>query len=69
MPKRLRDELRLEAGQPLDIHLRDGRIEIEVPSMEMRLERRGGRLVAVAERPVPPLTAEDVRETVERLRR
>jgi hypothetical protein len=31
--------------------------------------RRGGRLVAVADREMPPLTAEMVRETLEKVRR
>jgi hypothetical protein len=35
----------------------------------MRLEKRSGRLVAVADRPMPKLTAELVRKTLEQTRR
>ncbi|MGI9112262.1 MAG: AbrB/MazE/SpoVT family DNA-binding domain-containing protein [Gaiellaceae bacterium] len=69
VPKRLRDELRLEAGQPLEIAARDGRLEIEPQAMPMRLERREGSLVAVPDEPLPVLTASEVRETLEQLRR
>ncbi len=69
VPKRLRDELGLTGGQPLEISARDGRLEIEVPSTPMRLERRGKGLVAVPDTEVSTLTADTVRETLERLRR
>ena len=69
VPKALRDELRLEAGQPLEIVAREGRLEIEAPPTAMRLERRGGGLVAVPEEPLPVLTAAEVRDTLEQLRR
>ena len=69
VPKRFRDELRLQAGQTLEINARDGRIEIEVPAVPMRLERRRGRLVAVPEEALPALTAAQVREALERVRR
>ncbi len=69
VPKRLRDELRLEAGQALEIAARDGRLEIAPQSTPMQLERREGRLVAVPDEPLPTLTASEVRETLEQLRR
>ncbi|MEJ7567040.1 MAG: AbrB/MazE/SpoVT family DNA-binding domain-containing protein [Gaiellaceae bacterium] len=69
VPKRLRDELRLEAGQALEIAARDGRLEIAPQSTPMQLERREGRLVAVPDEPLPALTASEVRETLEQLRR
>lgn len=47
----------------------DGRLEIEHPVTPMRLERRSGRLAAVADRPLPELTQELVRETLEQVRR
>lgn len=47
----------------------NGRLEIEHPVTPMRLERRAGRLVAVSDRPLPELTQELVRETLERVRR
>lgn len=69
MPKAIREELALYGGQELELSAVDGRIEIEVPPTPMHLERRGRVLVAVPDVPVPPLTAELVRETLEKIRR
>jgi AbrB family looped-hinge helix DNA binding protein len=69
VPKPIRQELGLTAGQELDITARDGRLEIEVAPTPMRLERRGTGVVAVPEAQLPPLTADLVRETLERGRR
>jgi AbrB family looped-hinge helix DNA binding protein len=69
IPKALRERLGLTGGQEIEIEERDGRIEIEVAPTPMRLERRGKHLVAVADRPMPPLTDEIVRATIERTRR
>lgn len=69
VPKRLREELGFQPGQELELSAVDGRLEIEHPTTPMRLERRGKRLVAVADRPMPTLTSELVRETLEQTRR
>lgn len=69
VPKALRDELGLSGGQELDVLARDGRLEIEVASTEMRLERKGRSLVAIPDHQLPPLTDAIVRETLERVRR
>ncbi len=69
VPKAMRDELGLNGGTAVEIALVDGRIEIDLIPTVVRLERRDGRLVAVADREMPPLTAEMVRETLERIRR
>jgi AbrB family looped-hinge helix DNA binding protein len=69
VPKALRDQLGLTGGQEIEITAREGRIEIEVPTTAMRLEKRGKGLVAVPETELPPLTVETVRETLERIRR
>jgi AbrB family looped-hinge helix DNA binding protein len=69
IPKSLRDELGFKAGQRLELSAVDGRLEIEHPVTPMRLERRSGRLVAVSDRPLPELTQELVRETLEQVRR
>ncbi len=68
VPKALRDQLGLEPGTELDVAVRDGRLEIDVPPVEMRLERRGKGLVAVTETPVPALTADEVRRALDRTR-
>ena len=69
VPKALRDQLGLSAGQELELSVRDGRLEIEPPATPMRLEERAGHTVAVAEEEMPTLTVGQVRETLERVRR
>ena len=69
VPKPLRDELGLVGGQELEISARDGKIEVDVSTTPMRLELREGVQVAVPSRPLPALSASQVREALERTRR
>lgn len=70
VPKALRDELGLRAGQELEVRAVDGRLEIETPPTRMWLERNEhGYLVARTDRVMPPLTQELVREVLEQIRR
>ena len=69
VPKALRQGLGLEAGQPLEIREADGRLEIEIAATTMKLLKRGKGLVAVPDDELPTLTAEQVRDTLERVRR
>jgi AbrB family looped-hinge helix DNA binding protein len=69
VPKPLREELGFKAGQALELSAADGRLEVEHPTTPIRLEKRDGQLVAVADREMPTLTAELVRETLEQIRR
>jgi AbrB family looped-hinge helix DNA binding protein len=69
VPKPLRDELGFKPGQKLELSAVDGRLEVEHPITPMRLVKRKGRLVAVADRAMPTLTSDMVRETLERTRR
>lgn len=69
VPKPIREELVLRAGQEVEVSIRDGRIEIEPVTTPLRLVERKGVLVAEAEAPLPPLTAEEVRDALERARR
>ncbi len=69
IPKRIRQEANLQAGAPLEIEWRDGRIEIEPAPMPVRLVRKGPLLIAVPMKPVGPLTSEAVEGTREALRR
>jgi len=67
VPKPLRDELGLTAGVELDARVVDGRLEVVVPS-RVRTEEgpHGLRFAADTE---TRLSAEDVREVMERSRR
>jgi AbrB family looped-hinge helix DNA binding protein len=69
IPKALREALGLTAGQPLEIAERDGRLEIVPAATPMRLVDEGDGVAAVAEGDMPVLTADMVRDTLERIRR
>lgn len=69
IPKAIRRALGLQPGQELEVIAAEGRIEIQIAPTPMRLERRGAGVVAVANAPLPPLSAEQVRETLESVRR
>jgi AbrB family looped-hinge helix DNA binding protein len=69
IPKALRDALGLTAGQPLEITEHDGRLEIVPAPTPMKLVDEGDGVVAVAEADLPVLTADLVRDTLERTRR
>jgi AbrB family looped-hinge helix DNA binding protein len=69
VPKPLREALGLKPGQPLEIRAGDGHLEIEIAPTPMRLKKRGKGMVAVPDAELPTLTADQVRETLERIRR
>lgn len=69
VPKSMRDELGLTGGEELEISARDGHLELEVPATPMRLVERDGAPVAIPSESLPALTAEQVREVLERTRR
>jgi AbrB family looped-hinge helix DNA binding protein len=69
IPKALREALGLTAGQPLEIAERDGRLEIVPAPTPMRLIDEGEGVVAVPGGEMPVLTADLVRDTLERVRR
>ena len=69
VPKALRLALGLKAGQALEIRAGDGKLEIEIAATPMRLIKRGKGVVAVPRDDLPALTAEQVRETLDRVRR
>lgn len=68
VPKPLRDALGLAPGTRLEASMMDGRLVLEPVAVPMRLVKRAGGLVVEAEGPLPPLTAEQVRATLEALR-
>jgi AbrB family looped-hinge helix DNA binding protein len=67
VPKPIRDAAGLRPGSELRIEYRDGRVEIE-PVSHVRLERKGGLLVAVAPRGTPPMTIERVNRVIRDVR-
>ena len=69
VPKSIRDELGLRAGQEVDVTVRNGHIEVVPVSPSMRLVERDGVLVAEADGEMPPLTTEQVRDALDRVRR
>lgn len=69
IPKALRDALGLAPGQPLEINERDGQLEIVPAATPMRLVDDGAGMAAVADVDMPVLTAEAVRDTLDRTRR
>ena len=69
VPKSLRQALGLKRGQVLEIRVAAGRLELEIAPTPMRLKKRGKGVVAVPVAGLPPLTAEQVRDTLERVRR
>jgi AbrB family looped-hinge helix DNA binding protein len=69
VPKALRQALGLKPGQTLEIRAGDGRLEIEIAATPMQLKKRGKGIAAVPNTELPPLTADVVRETLERIRR
>jgi AbrB family looped-hinge helix DNA binding protein len=69
VPKPLRDELGIHGPTELEVVARDGIIEISPADIPARVDDRGGTPVIVADQPVPPLTVDDVRAAVDRVRR
>ncbi len=69
VPKALRAELGLTGPTELEVIARDGVIELSVADVPARIEDRGGDPVIVADGPMQPLTVEDVRAAIDRVRR
>ncbi len=69
IPKAVREAAGLHAGAEVEVSFREGHIEIEPAGRSMRLvEREGGALIE-AEGEMPMLTADDVRDALDRVRR
>lgn len=69
VPKALRQALGLKPGQVLEVRAGDGKLEVEIAPTPMTLKRRGKGVVAVPKEELPALTADEVRDTLERVRR
>jgi len=69
IPKEIRREAGLKPGVPLNVRLREGRIEIEPEPCLVKLTRKGRLLVAIPQKDMSPLRAETVERTRRSLRR
>lgn len=69
VPKPLRQRLGFAPGQELELRERDGLLEILHAPTAMELVSRKGVAVAVPRKPLPRLSDEIVRDTLERSRR
>lgn len=69
VPKALRAELGITGPTELEIVARDGVIELAVADVPARVEDRDGDPVIVTDGPMTPLTVEDVRAAIDRVRR
>jgi AbrB family looped-hinge helix DNA binding protein len=69
IPKALRLALGLKPGQLLEARAADGRLEHDIAPTPMKLRKRSKGVVAVPTANLPPLTANQVRDTLERIRR
>jgi bifunctional DNA-binding transcriptional regulator/antitoxin component of YhaV-PrlF toxin-antitoxin module len=69
VPKALRSELGITGPIELEAQVRDGVIELEVADTAARVEDRGGDPVIVTDTPMKPLTVDDVRAAIDRVRR
>jgi AbrB family looped-hinge helix DNA binding protein len=69
VPKALREELGLLPGGELEIRAHDGALVIEPLPTQVKLVRRGQRMVAVPTVRLPALTQNEVRAALEGTRR
>ena len=68
LPKAIREEAELRPGEPLEVTVRDGRVEITPVAREVRTRTRHGFRVAELTGQSETLRAETVRKTRDRLR-
>lgn len=69
VPKPLRDQLGLTGGATVDVSVDGDRLVVEATSPPMRFDRKRGRIAVDDDIEMPPLSPEDVRAVVERVRR
>jgi AbrB family looped-hinge helix DNA binding protein len=69
VPKALRDELGIGGATELEAESRDGVIELAVADVAARVEERDGVPVIASQEAVAPLTADEVRAAIDRVRR
>ena len=65
LPKPVRDELGLTAGQEIDIRVEGGQAIIEPTVPTWHVERRGRLTVLIPDGPTAPLTDAEVRKAID----
>ncbi len=69
IPKLLREEVGIKGATQLELAVVDGRLEITMPDVCAHVEDRDGVAVIVSEEPIRPMTVDDTREAIDRVRR
>ena len=69
IPKALRQALGWKPGDALELQAGDGFLEIKAIPTRVKLRTRGKGVIAVPDEELPALTVDEVRETLERVRR
>ena len=69
IPKAVREQAGLRAGTEVEVQFRDGRVEIEPTTLPMRLVKDEQGATIGADSKLPPLTADEVRDVLEHVRR
>jgi AbrB family looped-hinge helix DNA binding protein len=69
LPKAVRAELGISGPTELEVVTRDGVVELAVPDTPAHVETRDEVPVIVAAHPMQPMTVEDVRAAIDRVRR
>jgi bifunctional DNA-binding transcriptional regulator/antitoxin component of YhaV-PrlF toxin-antitoxin module len=69
IPKALREELGVNGATDLELTAADGRLELTVADAPAHVEERDGFPVIVTDRPMEPMSVEEARTAVERVRR
>ena len=68
LPKNIRERAGLQPGSPLNVSLRDGRVEIEPAPQEVKLVRRGRFWTAVPLDRAAPISTADIRAALDTVR-
>jgi AbrB family looped-hinge helix DNA binding protein len=68
IPKRVREELGLKAGQELELDTRDGDIRLSAHGVDMWVEGEGREARLRTAAPLPPLAPDVVSRTLDELR-
>jgi len=69
IPKSLRDELGISGPADLELTAADGILELTVPDVPAHLEERHGLVAIVPDQPMAPMSVEETRTAIERVRR